>query len=143
VRQLNMLNRLAPEVAAMLEPPDQKLTTQVGVTLANLRPDVQVRLALEIASRGLRHRAALSLVRGSVTNDQRVSKQGRRRPSDDFAILAGFLRDVGPRAQSILDLGPERIAAMFAHRDPKARATVRAVVAKRAEQLRELGEALR
>lgn len=139
VRQLAMLLRLEPEVAAMLDPPNARLTTQVGVSLANLQPDVQLRLAREIASRGLKHKSAMSFVRASVTKGQCVTKYGRsRRPSDDFDILRRFLDSLGPQAQAIMALGNERLQAMFTHRSPQVRVTVRAIIQKRITQLRDL-----
>lgn len=138
VRQINMLNRLLPEVATMLEPPNARLSTQVGVALANLQADVQIRLASEIAKRGLRLRAALSYIRVVATDEQRVSKQGKRRPSADFEILKTFISTLGTQAQAIMMLGEERIQGMFTNRDPKSKVLMRAIVRKRIEQLREL-----
>lgn len=138
VRQLAMLLRLEPEVAAMLEPPNARLTTQVGVSLSNLQPEVQVRLAREIAARGLKHKASLSFLRASVTDGHRVHKQGRRRPSDDFALLKRFLESLGPQAQAIMVLGEERLQSMFTHRDPQVKVTVRAIIQKRVAQLQQL-----
>lgn len=143
VQQLNCLNKLLPEVQSMLDPPNAALTTQVGVTLSNLQPDIQLQLAREIASRGLKHRGALALVRSSVTNDQRVSKRGKRRPADDFAILRTFLNVIGPQAQAIMALGDDRLKAMFTHRAVEDKRMISAVIKKRIEQLKELDVLLR
>lgn len=143
VQQYRMLLRLEPEVAAMLEPPEPKLTTLVAVSLANLQPEVQVRLAREIAKQGLKHRSALSHIRSSVTDDARVVRRGRkRRPSDDFRLLTRLLGSIGPQAQAVLDLGDARLAELFVHREPKVVDSVRAVLVKRIEQLRSLERSL-
>lgn len=143
VGQMNILNRLEPEIQAMLEPPNAVITMLVGVSLANLTPKLQLRLAREIADKKLRHGAALSLVRTSVTNDDRISKKGKRNPSDDFAILKSFLDALGAKAQAIMALGNERVNAMFINRGANDKELIRKVLQKRIAQLKELDEVLR
>lgn len=143
IRQMSLLTRLEPEVAAMLEPPNARLTTLVGCSLANLQPETQIRLAKQIAGRGLKHKAALAFVRNAVTNNERVHKQGRtRKPSDDFDILRRFLDTLGPQAQIIMGIGKDRFNVIFANRDPNSRKNVRAMIEKRITQLRQLEEML-
>lgn len=143
VRQMASLNRLEPEVAAMLEPPDAKLSTQVALTLCNLQSGVQKRLAREIADGKMRHNAALSHVRINTSNTDRVNKQGSRSPKSDYNILANFLTVLGAKSQAIAALGEPRIKAMFTHRADRDRELVLLMLKHRQTQLRELETLLR
>ncbi|MFP5276958.1 MAG: ParB/RepB/Spo0J family partition protein [Acidobacteriota bacterium] len=139
VQQMKALLRLHPHVLQYLEPP-QKLTTQVALTLANLQPEMQISLADDIVKNGMRVRTALAHVRNNVTEDARVRRIGRRRrrPSEDFEILSRFLANLGESAQVLIEMGDERIEAMFRNRQPKDRQIVAGVLQKRIGQLQRL-----
>ena len=139
VQQMKLLLRLHPHVMRYLEPP-QKLPTQVAITLANLQPEIQISLAEDIVKNGMRLRTALAHVRNHATDDQRVTRRGRsrRRPSEDFQILHRFLTNLGESAQVLIDMGDERVNAMFQNRPPKDRQIVAGVLVKRIGQLQRL-----
>lgn len=137
------LLRLHPDVLKLLEEP-QRIPTAVAISLANLRPELQVSLASEILNRGLRPKSALSLVRNSVTQKDRVVSRGKRgrRPSDDFLILKRFVVSLGEQAEVILSTPKDRLSAIFAHRKRSDLETIRKVLQKRIEQLQKLDRAL-
>lgn len=135
VRQLNSLLRLEPEVAAMLDPPNPSLNMLAAVSLANLQPEVQKRLAKELVQAGLRHRAALRHIRANVDNKDRVSMVGRaRKPSDDFEIVQRLLIQLGPDTEAVLEMDHERIKAMFAKKTPAQLAGIYDLLGRRSRQ---------
>ncbi len=139
VQQMKLLLRLHPHVMRYLEPP-QKLPTQVAITLANLQPALQMQLADDVVKGRMRLRTALAHVRNHATDDQRVERRGRhrRKPSDDFQILSRFLTNLGESAQVLIDMGDDRVNAMFQNRAPKDRQIVAGVLQKRIGQLQRL-----
>lgn len=144
VRQFNSLLRLAPEVAALLEPPAPILNMQAGLSLSNLQIEVQVRLAKEMTRCGLRHRAALRFIQQHASDTDRIENRGarRRKPSDDYELLQRFLVALGPQAQEVLSMGADRMASMFHNRPARDLNNFRAVLRTRAQQLLSLEKTL-
>ena len=146
VTQHRQLLNLCPEVQAMRDPAlpkERQLPTQVALTLCNLLPEVQERLANDILRRGMRTRSALAYIKGQKTEAMRVRRQGSlHAPVDDFRRMTRFFNNLGEGAQIILDMGASRLGAAFAHRPPSDLATVARLARQRAKQLERLARTL-
>jgi ParB/RepB/Spo0J family partition protein len=144
VHQYRSLLRLHPDVQAMMEadvPKEQRLKFQIGISLANLRQEIQLPIAKHVISHGFRLKRALSYIR-SKSEGMRVSNKGsrQRKPVDNYKILSRFLHNLGEEAEALLDMSHATFEDMFRYRPVKELLTVVEVLKQRREQLETLSQ---
>lgn len=147
INQYRSLLRLHRDVQAMMEPPvpeKQRLPFQVAIALANLEQDSQLTIARHIVGEGLKLKPALAHIRGEVSDDMRIRKNGRRiRPHQNYDVLRGFLKNLGEGAAGVLNMSHKTFEEMFRYRPLLELQNVIEVLKKRQGQLKDLEHALR
>jgi len=145
VQQYRSLLKLHPEVQAMMEPSvpeDLRLKFQVAYALSNFPHEIQLDLARKIIRRGLTFKQSLAFIRSQTSDAMKVSKKGRRRPSQKFEVLSRFLASLGEQAEALLGMSHATFVEMFEHRPAKDLEKLIGVLERRMEQLESLKEVL-
>jgi ParB/RepB/Spo0J family partition protein len=145
-QHMSLLTKLPLEVQAMMEgsvPEDKQLKFGHAVALMNLKPEVQIQLAIKVSTSGWSFKRGLAYIRGHANSEGGSQKMTRgRHPNRNFNILSRFLMSLGEGAEGLLDMSYKTFKEMFSRRSPKELERVITLVKLRQEQLKSLEEVL-
>lgn len=142
---IKLLN-LPEEVRDMLEPDEKdeyKLPLSMGLFLCTIDDrDIQLRVCREVVSSNLSMNKARNVARRLAIEAGKKAGSAQRRPTDDYRILANYLRKTIEGVEQLLDMPHRSLDELFAFRGLQERKDRMLDVQKAIELLTQLRDAL-
>jgi ParB family chromosome partitioning protein len=143
IYQTRSLLKLHPDIQARMDPGTPKkdrVTFQLGVSLAKYPHARQLKFLRDIAKKGYSQKRALAHVR--LDTSATATGKGRNRPYENYGVIQRFLARIGESAEIIMDMNVRQFEAMFLSRPASDLRNLIKMVGDREQQLSTIRQTL-